>query len=367
MATPSGEACSDVGVSNLKLMLEEEPFRFQFFQLVRLLKRMQPEREMAGRFAQPSGEVARFTAHQSLEFPASEIDSVVWVDGKAPTVNINFMGLTGPQGALPLVYSELVLERMYARDKGLRDFLDIFNHRIISHFYQAWEKYRFPVGFERGEHDRLSSQLLSLVGLGFDSLAGRQKVSDGSLMYYAGLLAHRPRSVGALEQIVGDYFDVPVEIDQFVGAWFHLNQDSQTCLMESLDYTERLGVGAVLGDEVWDQQSTARIRIGPLTFDRYVEFLPQGDKAAGEGTRDGSDDGVAQGSRRGSAFEQLQELVRFLQDSQIDFQLQLVLESKSVSACQLGGAGKAASHLGWTSWATTSPMQLNPRDVIIRL
>ena len=33
---------------------------------------------------------------------------------------------------------------------ALRDWLDLFNHRIVSLFYRAWEKYRFYLPYERG-------------------------------------------------------------------------------------------------------------------------------------------------------------------------------------------------------------------------
>ena len=73
-------------------------------------------------------------------------------------MRVNFMGLHRPSGVLPLPYSDLVNERLRARDSALRDFFDIFNHRIISLFYLAWEKYRFSIPYERGERD-LFSQL----------------------------------------------------------------------------------------------------------------------------------------------------------------------------------------------------------------
>ena len=64
-----------------------------------------------------------------------------------------------------------------------------------------------------------------------------------------------PRSAAALRQVLADYFDVPVEIEQFVGAWYPVDAESQCCLGEGGGYSEQLGFGAVVGDEVWDQQS----------------------------------------------------------------------------------------------------------------
>ena len=69
---------------------------------------------------------------------------------------MNFMGTTGPQGPLPHFYTTLILSRLRSGDKTLRDFLDLFHHRMLSFFYQAWEKYRFAVSYDRGERDRFS-------------------------------------------------------------------------------------------------------------------------------------------------------------------------------------------------------------------
>ena len=40
--------------------------------------------------------------------------------------------------------------------------------------------------------------------------------------------------------------------------------------------SRKLGVGAVVGDEIWDQQSRVRVRLGPLTLAQYQDFLPDG-------------------------------------------------------------------------------------------
>src|SRR5207244_6114260 len=98
---------------------------------------------------------------------------------------VPFMGLTGPNGVLPRHYTELL---MRARDaKGperhvVRDWFDLFNHRLISLFYRAWTKYRFWTAYERGEYaqpepDLFTLSLYSLIGLGSQSLRNRLRVA----------------------------------------------------------------------------------------------------------------------------------------------------------------------------------------------
>ena len=142
-------------------------------------------------------------------------------------MRVNFLGLVGPLGVLPIYYTELVANRLQARDYTLRDFLDIFHHRLISLFYRAWQKYRYMVPYEQGEGDQFSQYLLDIAGLGTPGLQNRQTVTDISLLYYTGLIAQQPRSASALEQIIADYFRMPVQVEQFLGAWYRLSEDAQ--------------------------------------------------------------------------------------------------------------------------------------------
>ena len=91
-------------------------------------------------------------------------------------MRVNFMGVVGPQGLLPIYYTELVIDRLRAKDATLRDFLDIFHHRIISLFYRVWQKYRFQVAYEQGDGDQFSQYLLALIGLGMPALQHRQEI-----------------------------------------------------------------------------------------------------------------------------------------------------------------------------------------------
>ncbi len=344
MAAESGAGDLTVSEPHILKLLKREPFRFEFFQAVRLLERLSPGREVVGKFSHPAGEVARFRAHQSVAFPASEIQTLDWREDAPHLLTVNFMGLTGPLGLLPLYYTEFAIQRIRARDYALVDFFDIFNHRAVSLFYQAWEKYRFTIAYERDEQDRFSHHLLDLVGLGTRGLQHRLAVHDDSLIYYSGLLALHPKSAQGLRQVLMDYFDAPVEIEQFIGGWYSLDRSSQCCMEEGNTCSEQLAVGAVVGDEIWDPQSAVRLRLGPLSLRQYLDFLPNG-----------------------TAHAPLASLLRFYSNRQIDFEVQLILRRDEVPPCELGSEAETAPQLGWCTWVKSVPMHRDPGDTILRM
>ena len=353
MAAASGAANPDVAVQSnrwaaVDRALREEPWSFQFFQAVRLLQRILPDRGPVGRFIHPSKEIVRFAAHTSVSFPASQIQGLEWSASGQPVMLVNFMGLTGPSGVLPLYYSELVLDRVRSKDRTLVSFLNLFNHRMISLFYQAWEKYRFTIAYENNEPDRFSHHLMDLIGIGTPGLQKRQAIPDDSLLYYSGLFGLHTRSAAALKQIVSDYFDVPVYVDQFIGAWYALAHDNQCSFENTETISEQLGVGAVVGDEIWNQNAGVRLRLGPLTLRQYVDFLPEG-----------------------SAFEPLRALTRLFAGDEIDFEVQLVLKRDEVPACELDDRAvlvdNVSPQLGWSTWVKSAPMGRDPGDTILRI
>jgi type VI secretion system protein ImpH len=330
--------------------LLDEPQAFEFFQAVRLLEQLYPERAPVGEFADPGDEVVRFSAPSGVGFPASEIRALEAPSGDDPArMMVNFLGLTGPQGVLPLDYSLHAVARERARDHTFKDFLGLFEHRFISLFYRAWVKTHpvagagAPVAADDSapdaRHEWLTSQLMSLVGMGTPGLQGRLPLSDESLLFYAGLLSLPTRPASALEQLIADYFEVPCVVEQFVGAWYPLTRAAQTALGDELG---TLGGGAVAGDEVWDQQGRVRVRIGPLTRRRYDEFLPGG-----------------------ASHEALRALTRFFGNDQFDFEIQLVLARDEAPAFRLGD--DVPLPLGWCTWLRTAPLDHDPDDALFTL
>ncbi len=344
IAVPAAPSLDSGGA--LQEMLRENPWSVKFFQMVRLLERIHPERKPVGMFVGPAEEVARFSAHTSLVFPASEIQSYTEVRNGPDRLAVNFMGLSTLNGPLPQPYAELLLERVRAKDYAMGEFFDIFNHRIISLFYRAWKKYRFFIAYEqsRDADDLVTRSVYSLLGLGTPGLRQRMEIADEAAVYYSGLLGQTRRTAQGLKQILEDYFEIPVQVEQFTGSWNRLPLADQTVLNDSRVPSECLGVATVVGDEVWDQQGTVTLRLGPMPLERYKEFLP--------------------GAR---AYKQLAAWLKFYARQEFDFVIWLVLEREQVPAMKLSADESEMPRLGFASWLKNKPFHRDPDEGMYRL
>ena len=139
---------------NLRKMLEEEPFRVHFFQAVRMLQKMEHDRKPVGYFITPQGETIRFSSRTSLAFPPSELYDLRRMENGQMSMTVEFMGLCAAISVMPATYTEFLIERTRQKDHAMEDFLNIFNHRMISFFYRGWEKYRFFIEYEKTGEDQ---------------------------------------------------------------------------------------------------------------------------------------------------------------------------------------------------------------------
>lgn len=325
--------------------LFDEPYRFEFFQAVRLLEKVFPEKKAVGGNALPPDEIVRFRSHVTLEFPPSEIFEIKetvdeLTEKQKIEMFVNFMGMVGVSGVLPVNYTELVMERIRYRDTAMWAFLDIFTHRTVSLFYRAWEKYRFPVAYERGNDD-FTKFLFDFVGLGTSKLRGRMDLEDESLLPYSGLIAQKPHNVNALENILSDYFQTKAKVQQFFGQWLDLNEESITKLGAA---NSQLGVSAIIGTRIWDQQSKFRVRLGAMTFQQYQSFLPNG-----------------------SAHKRLKSIINFMVGLEFDFDVQLILEKTQVPSTILTTRAKRRPMLGWTSFLKTKPFKEDDEQLVLQM
>jgi type VI secretion system protein ImpH len=325
----------------LEQVLFEEAYRFDFFQAVRLLERLQRDRVPVG--GKPGREVARFKARASFSFPPSAIHHLNRPEGPdgTATMTVAFMGLTGPLGVLPICYTELVLERLRAGDRSLATFLDLFHHRMVSFFYRAWEKYRPAVAYERG-HDPFTQYLFHLIGLGRESgpLRQRHSFADEGLLSYSGLFAQRHRPAVVLEALLGEYFGLPIAVLQFVGQWLRLDPADRSIVGASGAHNA-LGRSFILGERVWDEQGKFRLRVGPLSFEQFQEHQPDR-----------------------PAFRALAEMARLFVDAEFDFDVQLVLKAEEVPASRLSSDPGAGARLGRYAWLKSREFQRDVDDAV---
>jgi type VI secretion system protein ImpH len=313
--------------------LEEELFsnadRFTFLQAVRLLELMRPKKTAPGEGVDPHHELVLFRQYVGFDFPPGDVEFLVPPrhDREPAKMSVNVLGLTGAHGPLPHHITDLLLERTGRGDRGLRDFLDIFNHRLISLLYRARKKYRPPLDAKGPHAGRVARVLFSILGLGSGHLLNRLDIPDRSLLPYTGLFAEQFRSPVGLERVVEDCFGVGAKVVQFQGVWHEL-EESDLTRIGARGQNHALGHGALLGKRVYDPTANFELRLGPMPYARFVSFLPDGD-----------------------AYQPLRSLVRFYAHEELGFSIRLEVAKEELPATRLSTTGSA--RLGWTSWLKT--------------
>lgn len=304
--------------------LFEEFYRFSFYRAVTLLERQGTTR--LGETLDPREEPVRFGVKPGLAFPPSDIASLVpGEEGTPPRMDVRFLGLIGPSGVLPDWFNDLALARAQAKDFTLVDFLNIFHHRLITLFYLAWKRSRFTVNYRPGANDRLSTYLLSLVGLGTEGLKGRIGLPEESLLYCSGLFGKQIPSAAAVEGAVRYMAGTNAEVHQFIERIIPLDPEDCTRLGSA---NAMLGESTICGSHVKECQTKFRIHLGPVAYRQFVRLLPAGD-----------------------LLKPIFALIRYLVGIEYEFEVRVFLKPDDVPGCTLGGAESPdAPRLGWSTW-----------------
>ena len=339
--------------------LFSEPYRFEYFQAVRMLelwlkRHAMPQQGLVATFL-------RFQNSTSLNFPASQLESVHTeprgVAGDAQSLGAALgagtlkyirvtpavMGLLGANGALPAHYTErIAAHALYEKDEGPRAFLDTLSNRSLALFYEAWRKYRLELKYEAGAKDAFLPLLLGLAGLQNPSLRKRLAstrhgaVLDESIGYFAASLRHRPASAVQIARVLSEYFGQPVTAEQFIGCWYEVPAAQQTALGAA---NSVLGAGAMAGARVWQRDLRLRLVVGPLDGPGFDAFMPGRPAARG-----------------------LESLLSLFTGVSLEYEVELVLRAAAVQGISLD-SGRQGGRLGWDTFLVTGPQSRDRRDV----
>ncbi len=305
--------------------LQQAPQRYDFFQAVRLLRGAAQNNKLT------------FTVDPSLSFAIAPITTISSQIPQQLSMSVNFIGLIGATGVLPDHYSEQLLQLLHDKNTSLRDFLDIFHHRLIELFYNSWEKSRWYLRYAEQDYKNV---LPATLGLATENLAERNQVTDERLLFYAGLFSRQVPTAAGLNAILADYFNLPVSIKQFQGEWLSLPTADKTTIAVTNGQFNQLGASAVIGQRVWNIQNKFRVVIGPVDYQQFSSLLPNGTMLAA-----------------------LRALIRFYVGIEYSFDLQIILQATAVPYCKLGNQPK--SLLGWNTWLKCQAFSRDAGEVIV--
>jgi len=302
--------------------LLETPWRFDLVQALRVIETYlhRNGRTRDGAMLRH----VRFRNSLSMLFPASQIEDLTVLgaqpitsasalqaalDGdtlKTITFTPAFFGFFGVNGKMPHFYTDDIVDQIHVdKYEGTRAFFDIFYNRIMSLYFQAACKHRVQHRFEENGAASILPMQLALAACKTGSADG-----DTVIAHYAAVLRHRPVSASLIESVLADYFDLPVRVEQFVGAYDPLRENElfrlgQRCCT--------FGRGAILGARVRERHAWARVHIGPLSIADYDRFLPGAPGATA-----------------------LKQLLALFATPTIRFELRLILRAADVVPLRLG-------------------------------
>ncbi len=324
--------------TTLKEAILEKPSQFQFHAAVKLLESMKLDSVSLGQGIEPRQEALEIKTHTTLEMSPKDLQGISFRGPQEnPKMTINFFGLSTIQGPLPQSYRNLLLDRIQEGDMSMRDFLDIFNHRFASLLHRIRKKHWIGIATDTPQNTLIGKTIASFAGINGPFFEQRMKISDQSLLYYAGLLWQRPKSAMGLRNIIRDFFKTPAKIHQFQGKWENIDKD-QTTIIGNTGRFNILGQDAIVGKKLWEQQSVFVVVLGPMSLKKFASFL-----------------------KPGVNYKAIRDLIHFYTRENQEFRLNLVLDKDQIPPLNLGNGAA----LGWTSWLKTQPFPKDDYQVII--
>ncbi|MFT4172415.1 MAG: type VI secretion system baseplate subunit TssG [Rhodocyclaceae bacterium] len=300
------------------------PWKMSLLGLMRTISARQKNRPVIGCARRPQDEAFRLKQSASLAFSPREIDSVQ-VHDEGLSISVLGLGMLGPNGPLPLHFTEIVRNRSeFQKDTTTADFLGIFHHRWMTLFYRAWANAEATAGLDRADDEDFSRYVGWLIGQESEHLATRHLPAHAHLAA-APHLVREARNPDGIAATLQRFFGVPVRLQEHMLYWMSI-EPAGHCRLGHSGPQCMLGQGALLGEMVPDRQYKFRLVFGPLDLDHYLALTPQG--------RD---------------LPVLVDWVRTFVGYEFQWDIELYLRPQEAPPAHLGGIHR----LGWATWLGT--------------
>lgn len=266
--------------STLRRLFERQGHRFDFFQLVDLIERVRSDALPVGQVGTARDEAIRFSHDPELVFHASDVK---WVRPPSPhddppftRIRTTFLGLFGVTSPLPTGMTEDVLESERSDTPGLREFYDIFHHRLIALFFRAWQRNRLHAGHRSDAKDAFTSRALMFVGVDPNVPEEANAIAKLTRLGLAPILARRSFTVASVKMLAARLLPgVPFDIECFVLRRTSLRQDQRVQLGVR---NSTLATDMAIGASVADRSGRFRVKLGPLTQEQADALSPGGEQ-----------------------------------------------------------------------------------------
>lgn len=303
---------------------------YNFYQLVELLNKLQSKKATV---KEKANELIRFKSCANIAFPTRDVISVEKNQAGQFELEVSFLGLHGSQSPLPSYYLDDLAWEDAQQLPNVTDYLNLFNHRLVTLLHRIWRKYRYYICFENGGVDSFSRYMFSLVGLGSEVNRERVHINHSKMLAYAGLLASPSRSPDVISSLVAHCFDLDhVEVIGWETRRVTIPETQQNRLGVISHQSGKksqprmlLGENFSLGGHIYDCNGKCTIEISELSLERYMSFLPNG-----------------------SDFLPLVAFVSYIFHEQLAWDLRLNIAENQAEGIHLGQ--QQHNQLGWQSF-----------------
>jgi len=188
------------------------------------------------------------------------------------------VGLYGGFGALPDYFTDSLLQEPES-SAAAREFLDLFNHRLLELFVQIWRDYRLMIEDPlsgRAEQGRRDARMLNrLLG----QLAARDEPPHlrGQRWRRMGIYRRNTQTRLGMTRLLGDFFpELRIELETFQARWRPIPQEQRASLGKAC---ARIGAAGdfLAGTAIKDVAGGFRLTFRGLDYASYMKLLPGGE------------------------------------------------------------------------------------------